>query len=298
MTTSIQGKIVLITGGTGGIGKETAIELARLGAQVVVTGRDKIRSEAGVADIRRQSGQANIDLLLADLSKQSEIHWLAENFMAKYARLDVLINNLGGLYADRWETEDGIEATLAVNHLTPFLLNRLLLPILKASAPARIINVTGGMPSTKLDLTNLQGENRFLALQNYSQAKVVMMAGAYEQARQLEGSGVTLNVAYPGAASTAMTQAMTPAMVPWFMKLAWPLFGRIMAKASPAKAARSSVYLASSPEVAGVNGKYYDTNSNLAKWPKAVLDENNRRFIWELSEQLIKSSVPSVGRAS
>lgn len=297
MTNLMRDKVVLITGGTGGIGKETAIELVRLGAHVVVTGRNKSRSEAGVADIKRQSGQTKVDLLLADLSKQSEIHRLAEDFTAKYARLDVLINNLGGLYAERWKTADGIEATFAVNHLTPLLLTRLLLPMLKASGPARIINVTGGMPSTKLDLNNLQGEKRFLALQNYSQAKVVMMAGAYDLAQQLQGSGVTLNVAYPGGANTAMTQAMTPAMVPWFMKMAWPLFGRFMANASPAKAARSSIYLASSPEVEGANGNYYDTNSKPAKWPKAVLNEDNRRFIRELSEQLIKSPVSSVGRA-
>jgi len=286
MTNSMQGKTVLITGGTGGIGKETAIGLARLGARVVVTGRDKSRGEAGVAEIKRESGNGQVELLLADLSSQAEIARLAKTVMATYQRLDVLINNLGGLYSSRWETVDGVEATLAVNNLTPFLLTQLLLPLLKASRPARVINVTGGFTTTKVQLDNLQAEKNFLGLVTYSQAKVVMMATSYELATHLEGTGVTLNVAYPGAAATDMSSAMTPKMVPWFMRAIWPLFGVMMGNAKPAKAARSSIYLASSPEVEGINGKYYDTNSKLARWPKTVLDESTRRYIWNLSEKL------------
>jgi NAD(P)-dependent dehydrogenase (short-subunit alcohol dehydrogenase family) len=282
----MQGKTVLITGGTGGIGKETAIGLAKLGAHVVVTGRDKARGEAGVADIKRESGNNQVELLLADLSSQAEIGRLAETVMANYQRLDVLINNVGGLYATRWETVDGIEATLAVNVLTPFLLTQLLLPLLQASSPARVINVTGGLTSTKVNLDNLQAEKQFLGLVTYSQAKVVMMAVSYELAIRLQGTGVNLNVAYPGAASTDMSSAMTPEMVPWFLRLIWPVFGLMMGNAKPAKAARSSIYLASSPDVEGISGKYYDTNSTLAKWPKTVLDENARRYIWNLGEKL------------
>lgn len=282
----MQGKTVLITGGTGGIGKETAIGLAKLGARVVVTGRDKARGEEGVAHIKRESGNNQVDLLLADLSSQAEITLLAETVMANYQRMDVLINNVGGLYPTRWETVDGIEATLAVNVLTPFLLTQLLLPILKASSPARVINVTGGFLTVKVNLENLQAQNRFLGLETYSKAKVLMMAVSYELAARLQGTGVNLNVAYPGAASTAMTEAMTPEMVPWFLRLIWPVFGLMMGNAKPAKAARSSIYLASSPEVEVVNGKYYDTNSKLTKWPKTALDESIRRYIWDLSEKL------------
>ncbi len=294
MSNSMQGKTVLITGGTGGIGKETALGLARLGGRIVISGRDKARGEAALAEIRHKSGNNQVDLLLADLSSQAEVQRLAETFGANYPRLDVLINNLGGLYATRWETVDGIEATFAVNHLTPFLLTHRLLPLLQASAPARIINLTGGFPSSKIDLSNLQAEKSFLGLQTYSQAKVVMMVGSYQLARRLQNSGVTLNVAYPGAADTAMSSAMTPAMVPWYMRLVWPLFGRMMANAHPDKAARSSIYLASSAEVEGISGNYYDTNSKLTKWPKAVVDADIGNYIWSLSEKLTRQAAPNL----
>lgn len=282
----MRGKTVLITGATGGIGKETAIGLAQRGATVVITGRDRARGEAGLAEIKQRSGNTDVALLLADLSRQADIRRLAETFNAQHDRLDVLINNVGGLYSARWLTADGIEATLAMNHLGPFLLTHLLLDQLKRSAPARVINVTGGMPPSKLDLDNLQAEKRFQGLETYSHAKGVMMAVAYEFAQRLTGSGVTLNVAYPGAASTAMTQAMTPDMVPWFMRVLWPIFTRFMGDAPPARAARSSIYLASSPDVANVNGAYYNTNSKPARWPKPAHDAALRQRLWQISAQL------------
>lgn len=286
MTHELNGKTVLITGGTGGIGKETAIGLARFGARVIVTGRDQARGAASIAEIKRASGSDHVELLLADLSIQAEIRRLAQEFQAQYPRLDVLINNAGGLYGERWLTKDGIEATLAMNHLGPFLLTHLLLPVLKASTGARVINVTGGMPTMAIDLANLQAEKRFLGLETYSHAKLVMMATSYEFAQRLRGSGVALNVAYPGAAATAMTAAMTPAMVPGWMRLIWPLFGLIMGSAKPERAARSSIYLAASSAVAGVSGNYYNTNSQLAAWPKPVLDAQLRQQLWSISASL------------
>lgn len=291
----MNGKTVLITGGTGGIGKETAIGIAKLGATVVVTGRDKALGMAAVTEIQRASDNPRIDLMLADLSDQSEIHRLAHDVKANYARLDVLINNLGGLYSRRWLTKDGIEATLAMNHLTPFLLTHLLLDMLVATAPARVVNVTGGMPTMPIDFGNLQAERSFLGLQTYSHAKAVMMAASREFAQRLRGTGVTLNVAYPGAAATAMTAAMTPNMVPWFMRLAWPAFKLFMGNAKPSRAARSSIYLASVPELAGVSGNYYDTNSKLSTWPIAARDASIRERLWQVSEELTGLTDRSIG---
>lgn len=306
MSGTMSGKTVLITGGTGGIGKATATGLARMGATVAVVGRDRTRGVAAVEDIKRASGNERIDLLLADLERQAEIRRLADKVSAHYARLDVLINNVGGLYPTRRLTEDGIEATLAVNHLAPFLLTHLLLDLLTASRPARVINVTGGFPGVRLDLANLQAERSYLGLSTYSHAKVVMMVAAYEFAQRLAGTGVTLNVAYPGAAATAMTAGMTPAMVPVWMRLIWPAFGLIMRNArpernaQPERAARSSIYLASSPEVADVSGAYFNTNSRRARWPKAVYDDALRQQIWAVSQELtgLAASVPRVGGAA
>jgi len=284
--TDLHGKTMLITGGTGGIGKETARGLAKLGAHVILVGRDRVRAEAAVAELNATAGNERVDLLLADLSSQAAIRELAREVIDRYPRLDVLINNIGGLYARRWLTVDGIEATLAVNHLNPFLLTHLLLPVLAASAPARVINVTGGMPTGAIDLANLQAEQRFHGLQTYSHAKTTMMAVSYEFARRLEGTGVTLNVAYPGGADTAMTRGMTPAMAPGWMRLIWPVFGLMMRNAPPARAARSSIFLATSPDVEGINATYFNTSSKRTQWPAPVHDEALRRRLWQISVDL------------
>jgi len=286
MSMQMQGKTVLVTGGTGGIGRETAVGLARMGATVVVTGRDRARGEAAVAGIRQASGNERVSLLLADLGLQADVRRLAAEAAGAHPRLDVLINNVGYLGPERRLTADGVEATLAVNVLAPLLLTELLSGPL-AAAGGRVVNVTGGMPQGRLDLENLQAEKGYLGIATYSHAKLAMMALSYEQARRLSGTGITLNVAYPGAAATAMTAGMTPAMVPLWMRLIWPLFGVMMGSASPARAARSSIFLASSPDVAGVTGAYFDTNSRRAAWPKAVLDERLRGELWALSRRLL-----------
>jgi NAD(P)-dependent dehydrogenase (short-subunit alcohol dehydrogenase family) len=287
MSTQMQGKTVLVTGGTGGIGRETAVGLARMGATVVVTGRDRERGEAAVAGIRQASANERVSLLLADLERQADVRRLAAEAASAHPRLDVLINNVGYLGPEPRLTADGVEATLAVNVLAPLLLTELLSGPL-AAAGGRVVNVTGGMlGGAQLDLRNLQAEKGYLGMRTYSHAKLAMMALSYEQARRLAGTGITLTVAYPGGAATAMTAGMTPAMVPLWMRLFWPLFGVIMGNASPARAARSSIFLASSPDVAGVTGAYYDTNSQRAAWPKPVLDDRLRGELWALSRRLL-----------
>jgi NAD(P)-dependent dehydrogenase (short-subunit alcohol dehydrogenase family) len=284
----MQNKTVVITGGTGGIGKATAIGLAKLGATIVITGRDKERGEAAVREIRQASANQRISLALADLESQAEVRRLADELAAAHPRLAVLINNVGYLGAARRLTADGIEATFAINVLAPFLLTELLREPLQA-AGGRVINVTGGMPTGQLDLTNLQAEHSYLGLATYSQAKLAMMVLSYEQALRLEDTGISLNVAYPGSAATAMTGGMTPAMVPGWMRLIWPIFGLMMRNSPPERAARSSIFLASSPEVQNLTGMYYNTNSKLAAWPKPTQDAQLRQQLWTICERLLVS---------
>ena len=279
------GRTVLITGATGGIGRETATALAKRGATVVVTGRDPTRGEQAVKEIREVSSNANVHLLVADLLLQREVKVLAGAFKERFDRLDVLINNVGGLFEQRFETEDGVEATFAVNVLTPFLLTHLLLDVLKTSRPARVINLTGGIPGTRLDTNNLQAQRSFVGLQTYSHAKLAMSALSYELAERLKRTGVSLNVTYPGAADTSMTQALSRDMLPPLMRLALPLI-KLASRSAPENAAQSSIYLASSPEVEGVTATYFNTKSKRTAWSKAVLDAEKRRAVWERAVQL------------
>jgi NAD(P)-dependent dehydrogenase (short-subunit alcohol dehydrogenase family) len=191
-------------------------------------------------------------------------------------------------------TADGIEADLAVNALAPFLLTQLLLEPLNASPSARVVNLTGGVPG-RIDLDNLQAERSFRGLDTYSHTKTIQMALSYEFAQRLQGTGVTVNVCYPGQASTAMTQNVTPNMLPARMRALWPQFQR-MARAdqgqSAANAARSSIYLAASPQVQGLTGQYLDRHCQPAAWPAAVLDPHLRRQLWAVAEHLTNTVAP------
>jgi NAD(P)-dependent dehydrogenase (short-subunit alcohol dehydrogenase family) len=285
----MKNKIILITGGTGGIGKQTALTLAKMGAHVVVTGRSQASGEAAVSELKRLSGSQQVDLLLADISTQAGVRSLSDQFKAKYDRLDVLINNAGLAASARQLTEDGVESNFAVNAITPFLLTHLLMDRLKSSASARVINLTGGEAKGVIDLDNLQAERSFSGLNSYSHSKLVMMAMAYEFAQRVQGTNVTINVCYPGQAATNMTRSVTPEMLPGFMRFMWPFFKLAIREdggKSAEKASRSSVYLASSVEVEGVNGKNFDTNSKMVDWPAAVVDQSTRQQIWKVAEQV------------
>jgi NAD(P)-dependent dehydrogenase (short-subunit alcohol dehydrogenase family) len=245
--------------------------LAKLGAHVVITGRDRQRATTAVAEIKQATGNPNIEAMTADLSSLAEVRRLAEEFKAAHSRLDVLINNAGGLYAKRWETVDGIEAMQVMNNIAPFALTQALLPLLKASAPARVINVTGGMPA-KPNVNDLEARQFYRGLQSYSQTKSVMMLVTRELARQLQGSGVGVFVAYPGVAITDMTQDMTPEMVPGFLRLVWPIFRLVMRTSSVASAAVSSVYAASTTDLNDKTNLYIQTGGKLSAWPKFTED--------------------------
>ena len=285
----MQNKIILITGATGSIGKQTALALAKMGAQVILTGRNKSSGEDAVTEIKQASGNPNIDLLLGDLSVQAEVHSLADQFKTKYKRLDVLINN-AGLAASTWQlTKDGIESDFAVNVVAPFLLTHLLMDSLKASPSARVVNLMGGDVPAKLELDILQDEGAFDGLNTYSQTKLAMMAVMYEFAQCTPG--VAINICYPGQASTKMTRSVTAEMFSSTMRFMFPLFKWMVRDdggKSAAKASRSSVYLASSPEVEGVSGKYFNTNSKAVDWSPAVMDAEIRQRLWNIVEELIR----------
>lgn len=244
----MKNKIVLVTGATGGIGYQTALALAKMGARVIVTGRNQKNAGEAAQSIKSASGNSRVDYLLADLSKQADIRSLVENFKQNFPRLDVLVNNAGLAAPKREITPDGLEANFAVNVIAPFLLSALLIDALKQSPAPRVIALMGGDVPAKLDVDNLQSERSFDGLKTYSQTKLAMMVLMYEFAQR--ATGVTVNVCYPGQASTKMTRDVTPEMFPRAARLIFPLF-KFMTRddggKSAARAARSSIYLASSP---------------------------------------------------
>src|SRR5215207_2040263 len=280
---TMDGKVVLVTGGTGGIGKDISVGLASMGANVVVVGHDRSKGEAAAAEIRARSGNEALELMVADLSSQAEIHRLAREFESHHDRLDVLVNNAGGLYSRRWETADGIEGTLAVIHLAPVLLTSLLLPMLHRSAPSRIVNVSSwSHRRAKLNLDDLQMKEHYSASAAYSRAKLINLLWTYELARRIGGTGVTVNLAEPGGASPEMTRSEA---IPWVFRTINRLGRKVM---TTEKAARVSIYLASSSEVEGVNGGYFDHNNKQIKSSKASYDEAAGKPIWEVSAELAK----------
>ena len=281
----MKNKIVLITGATDGIGKQTAISLAKMGATVVVTGRNKQRGEAAIAEIKSISGNVNVELLLADISSQRGIVELVQQFVAKFDKLDVLINNAGSAANERKLNVDGVELNFATNVLAPYQLTTQLMDLLKKSDSPRVITLMGGDLPKVLEMDNLQAQKSFDGLSYYSQTKLTMMAMMYEYAERLKGQKITINVCYPGQASTNMTQNVTADMLPGMMKIIFPLFKffvRPDGGKSAEKASRSSVYLASSNEVEGKTQLYFDKNVKLTKWPEVIQLKTTRDKIWQL----------------
>jgi NAD(P)-dependent dehydrogenase (short-subunit alcohol dehydrogenase family) len=275
------GRTVLVTGGTGGIGKATAEGLARLGARVGIVGRDLQRARSAAADITAATGNPAIDPYAADLSSQPEVHRLAGELLAAYPKLHVLVNNVGGFWASRHVTVDGLERTFAVNHLAPFLLTELLLGRLKASAPARIVTVSSGAHATgRIDFDDLQGERAYSGPRAYNQSKLANVLFTYELARRLQGSGVTATVLHPGVVRTAFG-VEDPA--PWHRVLL-PLARRFMR--TPARGAATPIYLASSPDVEGVTGRYF-ANRKPRSSSEASYDTAAAAQLWRTSEQLV-----------
>ncbi|MFC0509288.1 SDR family NAD(P)-dependent oxidoreductase [Micromonospora costi] len=279
-----------MTGGTGGIGKQTARGLARLGARVLVVGRDPGRARKAVEELRRDTGNDQVDSLTADVTHRRDLHHLADQVKDRHGTLDVLINNAGVTMARRELTEDGVETAFAANVLAPYILIHRLLPALTRATPARVVNITGGVPRGRIDLDNLQGERSYVGLSFYNQTKLALMAMSYTFAERLRGSGVNLNVAYPGHAYTSMNQSLTIDAYPPAARPIVPLLRLLMpvlyGQRALVKASRSSIYLASSPHAADLHGTYINSKCQRTPWPTAVLDQRNRDAIWTLCEKL------------
>lgn len=276
------GKTCLVTGATSGLGRVTARELARLGARVVLVGRDRARCEAATSAIAGATGNAAVEYLVADLSVQAQVRRLARDFRARHDRLDVLVNNAGALFATRRESADGIEMTFALNHLAYFLLTELLLDVLKAAAPARVVNVASGAHAMVrgIDFDDLQGRARYRPFRAYSQSKLANILFTFELARRLEGTGVTANTLHPGFVATNFTAGN--GALGWSLRR---LAGLLAIR--PEEGAKTSVYLASSPEVAGITGRYF-VEQRTAEPSAAARDRDAALRLWRVSEELTR----------
>ncbi len=281
--TQMQGKICLVTGANSGIGKATTLALAEMGATIVMVCRNRAKGEAAQQEIKAKSGNDAVDLLIADLSSQASISQLADTFKQRYQHLHVLINNAGVFMLQRRETVDGLEMSFAVNHLAPFLLTNLLLDVLKASAPARIINVSSDAHfGGAINFDDLQSSKNYgIGGRVYAQSKLADVLFTYELARRLQGTGVTANCLHPGFVKTNIAQADVS---PPLRVVAQLIF---IVSITPEEGAKTSVYLASAPEVEGITGKYF-AKSIPVRSKEISYDESLQKRMWDVSTALVK----------
>jgi retinol dehydrogenase 14 len=279
MIEPIEGRTVLVTGASAGIGKATAVELARRGARVVMVCRDQARGDAARRQVEAAMQGATVDLLIGDLSSLSSVRRLAEDVRREHPTLQVLINNAAVSLSMRTLTVDGLETTFAVNYLAPFLLTNLLRGVLEANAPARVINVSSTRMASSLDFDNLQGEKRYKLTRAYDHSKLALTMFTYELARRLEGTGVTANSLHPGGVRTEIYRDLRG-----IVGLLFPLVLPFLA--SPEKGARTPVYLATAPELESVTGKFF-VNRRATRSTPASYDLDSAARLWSISERLV-----------
>jgi NAD(P)-dependent dehydrogenase (short-subunit alcohol dehydrogenase family) len=273
-------KTVLITGASAGVGLQSAIGLAKLGAEVVMVGRDEGRTAQAAALVKSQTGNPAISYLLADLSSQKDVRKLAREFKDKYKKLDVLLNNAGAIFFSRRVSVDGYEMSLALNHLNYFLLTDLLLDMLKAGPSGRIVSVASRAHYRgHVDFDDLQIQRGYNAMRAYSMSKLMNVLFTYELARRLQGTNVTANCLHPGfVASNFATNNG------WWVRLGMAFMsGRI----SVEEGAKCSIYLASSPDVQGMSGKYFNYDMKETRSSEESYDEAEAKRLWDISEQLV-----------
>lgn len=274
---NLRGKVILLTGGNSGIGKATALGLAKLGASLVLVCRDEFRAQEAREEIMRKSGNSSIELITANLLLQSEVRKAAAEFLSGHARLDVLINNAGTSYPTYVETEDGIERTMAVNYFAPFLLTNLLLEAMETTGRSKIVNVASvAHHNAQLDLDNLAKDRRMgpFGLAAYGRSKLALVLFTYELARRLRGKRVTANCLHPGIVRTNI----------WSHNGAVSLIARFafLFMTSAAEGAKTPIYVASSPELENVSGKYFDKCKPTAS-SRESYDESLAARLWDLS---------------
>src|SRR5437899_3372193 len=269
----MSGRVVMVTGANAGMGKEIGLALARMGAGVVMVCRDRGRGEAARGEVLERSGGGDVELLVADMSSQQSIRSLVRELAASHDRVHVLVNNAGVTQPRRVETADGLESVFATNHLGPFLLTNLLLRLLGAGAPARVVTVASGAHAMgRIDFGDLQAARSYNEIRAYNQSKLANLLFTYELARRVAGTGVTANAADPGFVKTNL-RVPFPYSIFSFMR------------GAAVDGARPAVFLASSPDVDGVSGSYFGRKGEVRS-SKASYDEADARRLWTLSAQL------------
>lgn len=289
--TPMSGKTVLITGATSGLGLATALLLMEQGAQVVMVGRDRTRSNFMRAEIAKYAVGSEPILFLADLSSQAEIHRLAETLHGSFSRIDALINNAAAMFADREVTPEGLEKTFAINHLAPFILTHLVLDLIRSAPAGRILTASSEFHSRTLDFSNLQGERRYNWLGAYKRSKLCNILFTYELARRLAGTTVTANCFSPGPTLTRLGDNLRglPAVFPWIVKRIPSLL------AFPERAAITPVYVASSPDLDGVSGRFFLRRRTTCT-KNITYDTDVARRLWNESEVLCESRATALSQ--
>lgn len=277
------GKTCVVTGATSGIGAVTALELARLGATVVIAGRNAARCEACVEAIRRETG-TRPEAVVADLASQAQVRRMAAEISSLCPRIDVLVNNAGTYLFDRTLTPERLEKTLAVNYLSHFLLTNLLLGPLAASPSARVVCLSSkAHREVRLDFDNLQGERHYDRLEAYSRSKLAILLFTYELSRRMGGSSLTANAVHPGVVATSLGSENGP-LRGWLRVRVRNLVDRSMISAE--EGARTSIHLASATSLEGVTGRYFDQGREVRS-SAASYDQGLARRLWEVSEGLV-----------
>ena len=285
-------KTVVITGATGGIGYHSALGIAESGARVVIIGRNPQRGEIARQSIMKESKNNNIEFVPGDVSSISALDSLAKEIRTKVDSIDVLIHNAGYLGDELRKNEDGLELHFAVNVLAPYRLTMSLLPELQAAPSARVLNITGGDKPAKIDGENLQAEKGCKGLMTYTHSKSIMESMSVALSKELEPQGISVNIIFPGRASTSMTRSLTSKALPGFMKLMYPFFTWYFADdggKSAKKASQSTIWGATSSELNGVTGCYFDTNMKEQKLHPTAYETH----IQEKILTLIHQSLPS-----
>jgi NAD(P)-dependent dehydrogenase (short-subunit alcohol dehydrogenase family) len=276
----MNGKTVLITGASAGVGLHSAIGLAKLGAEVVMVGRNEQRTAQAVALVKSQTGNQSVSYLLADLSSLKDIHKLAGEFKDKYKKLDVLLNNAGAIFLSRKVSVDGYEMSLALNHLNYFLLTDLLLDMIKAGPSGRIVNVSSrAQYGGHVNFDDLQSRHGYNGMRVYSMSKLMNVLFTYELSRRLQGTNVTANCLHPGFVASNFA-----ANNGWWVRLGMAFMPQ---RISMEEGAKCSIFLASSPEVQGVSGKYFNYDLKEKRSSDESYDEAEAKRLWDVSEQLV-----------
>lgn len=276
----MSGKTVLVTGATNGIGYIAACELARKGAQTVLVSRNAEKCAVTVAKIKNETGNNQVEFIAADLSTKAGVQEAAHEFKKRHTRLDVLLNNAGAMFMSRQVSSDGIEMTIALNHLNYFHLTILLLDVLKASGPARIVSVSSDAHRNgKINFDDIQLEKGYSGMKAYSQSKLANVLFTYEMARKLEGSKVTANALHPGFVDTGFAKN-NGGLVSFGMSLLKPMQRKVH------EGAETSIYLASSPEVEGVSGKYFTDCKAVPSAPISYQKATAEK-LWQVSLEMI-----------